>query len=140
MNAGKPEDSSRKKGAVAGSSPPGDVPVKKRGFDPRRKAVCQNRNARLSLQLLKTTRIFKITSPHFLRKAPESSSLEPKRIVLPSPGQEVSRASPQYQRLLEKLNNEVELYKLHVMHYYHYHMSSAQFRRRASMLGLPGDL
>ena len=72
-----------------------------------------------------------------LREEPEVSSLEPRRIALPLPGQEVSRASPQYQRMLEKLNNDVELYKLHVKHY---HMSSAQFRRRTSMLGLPGDL
>ena len=68
---------------------------------------------------------------------PEISSLEPRRIALPLPGQEVSRASPQYQRMLEKLNNDVELYKLHVKHY---HMSSAQFRRRTSMLGLPGEI
>ena len=53
------------------------------------------------------------------------------------PGQEVSRASPQHQRMLEKLNNDVELYKLHVKHY---HMSPAQFRRRNSMLGLPGEI
>ena len=39
--------------------------------------------------------------------------------------------------MLEKLNNDVELYKLHVKHY---HMSSAQFRRRTSMLGLPGEI
>ena len=63
----------------------------------------------------------------FPRGAPEVSSLEPRRIALPLPGQEVSRASPQYQRMLEKLNNDVELYKLHVKHY---HMSPAQFRRR----------
>ena len=72
-----------------------------------------------------------------LREEPEVSSLEPRRIALPLPGQEVSRASPQYQRMLEKLNNDVELYKLHVKHY---HMSSAQFRRRTSMLGLPGEI
>ena len=72
-----------------------------------------------------------------LPKEPEVSSLEPRRIALPLPGQEVSRASPQYQRMLEKLNNDVELYKLHVKHY---HMSSAQFRRRTSMLGLPGEI
>ena len=36
-------------------------------------------------------------------------SLEPRGIALPLPGHEVSRASPQYQRMLEKLNNEVEL-------------------------------
>ena len=53
------------------------------------------------------------------------------------PGQGVSRASPQYQRMLEKLHNDVELYKLHVKHY---RMSSAQFRRRASMPGLPGEI
>ena len=53
------------------------------------------------------------------------------------PGQEVSRASPQYQRMLEKLNNDVELYKLHVKHY---HVSPAQFRRRTSVLGLPGEI
>ena len=53
------------------------------------------------------------------------------------PGQEVSRASPQCQRMLEKLNNDVELYKLHVKHY---RMSPAQFRRRTSVLGLPGEI
>ena len=40
-------------------------------------------------------------------------------------------------RLLEKLRSDVELYKLHVKHY---HMSPAQFRRRTSMLGLPGEI
>ncbi|CAE7432177.1 lgrC, partial [Symbiodinium microadriaticum] len=72
-----------------------------------------------------------------LPEEPDISALEPRRIALPLPGQEVSRASPQYQRMLEKLNNDVELYKLHVKHY---HMSSAQFRRRTSMLGLPGEI
>ena len=66
-------------------------------------------------------------------RVPRESSLEPRRVSLPLPGQEVSRASLQYKRMLEKLNNDVELYKLHVKHY---HMSSAQFRRRTSMLGL----
>ena len=70
-------------------------------------------------------------------EGPEISSLEPRRIALPLPGQEVSKASPQYQRMLEKLNNDVELYKLHVKHY---QMSPAQFRRRTSMLGLPGEI
>ena len=65
-----------------------------------------------------------------------SEALEPRRIALPLPGQEVSRASPAFQRMLEKLRNEVELYKLHVKHY---HMSPAQFRRRTSMLGVPGE-
>ena len=39
--------------------------------------------------------------------------------------------------MLERLRSDVELYKLHVKHY---HMSSAQFRRRTSMLGLPGEI
>ena len=66
-----------------------------------------------------------------------SEALEPRRIALPLPGQEVSRASPAFQRMLEKLRNDVEVYKLHVKHY---HMSPAQFRRRTSMLGLPGEI
>ena len=68
---------------------------------------------------------------------PGGEALEPRRISLPLPGQEVSRASPAYQRMLEKLRSDVELYKLHVKHY---HMSPAQFRRRTSMLGLPGEI
>ena len=80
-------------------------------------------------------------APH-LSDAPQSvppggKALEPRRISLPLPGQEVSRASPAYQRMLEKLRSDVELYKLHVKHY---HMSPAQFRRRTSMLGLPGKI
>ena len=67
----------------------------------------------------------------------KSEALEPRRIALPLPGQEVSRASSAFQRMLEKLRNDVELYKLHVKHY---HMSPAQFRRRTSMLGLPGEI
>ena len=68
---------------------------------------------------------------------PGGEALEPRRISLPLPGQEVSRASPAYQRMLEKLRSDVELYKLHVKHY---HMSPAQFRRRTSRLGLPGEV
>ena len=89
-------------------------------------------------------RIFKTSIPSLPgeteevpRREPEVSSQEPRRVALPLPGQEVSRASPQYQRMLEKLNNDVELHKLHVKHY---HMSSAQFRRRTGMLGLPGEI
>ena len=68
---------------------------------------------------------------------PGGEALEPRRISLPLPGQEVSRASPAYQRMLEKLRSDLELYKLHVKHY---RMSPAQFRRRTSMLGLPGEI
>ena len=64
-------------------------------------------------------------------------ALEPRRISLPLPGQEVSRASPAYQRMLEKLRSDVELYKLRAKHC---HMSPAQFRRRTSMLCLPGEI
>ena len=37
---------------------------------------------------------------------PGGEALEPRRISLPLPGQEVSRASPAYQRMLEKLRSE----------------------------------
>ena len=66
--------------------------------------------------------------------AKEDTSLEPRRVELPLPGQELSAASPSVQRMLKRLENEVELYKLHVKHY---HTSPAQFRRRTSVLGLP---
>ena len=64
-------------------------------------------------------------------------ALEPRRISLPLPGQEVSRSSPAHQRTPEKLRNDVELYKLHVKHY---RVSPERFRRRTSMLGLPGEI
>ena len=63
--------------------------------------------------------------------------LEPRRLSLPLPGQEISHSTPAYRRLLERLRNEVELYKLHVKQY---RMSSTQFRRRTSMLGLPDEI
>ena len=93
-------------------------------FAPR-EAFHRERNPRyqLLLYLLRMTLIFKISIPLFLetslsswrhgkgstKSSRESSSLEPRRLALPLPGQEVSRASPQYQRMLEKLNNDVEL-------------------------------
>ena len=70
-------------------------------------------------------------------QAPGREDTEPRRIDLPLPGQEVSQATPAFKKMLERLRNEVELYKLHVKHY---HMSSTQFRRRTSMLGLPDDI
>ena len=42
--------------------------------------------------------------------------------------------TPAYKKMLRKVEDSVELYKLHVKHY---HMSPTQFRRRTSMLGLP---
>ena len=61
-------------------------------------------------------------------------SLEPKRVELPLPGQELRVASASFQGMLRRLESEAELYKLHVKHY---HMSPAQFRRRTTMLKLP---
>ena len=141
VSRGKPEDSSGKPGAT-GSFPLGKEPAKGRirskGRGPQGPAagpaVPPPAPADdLDLQDYEPSepKESDLDPP----KAPEFSSLEPRRIALPLPGQEVSRASPQYQRMLEKLNNDVELYKLHVKLY---HMSSAQFRRRTSMLGLPG--
>ena len=66
--------------------------------------------------------------------AKEDTSLEPRRVELNLPGQELSAASPSFQCMLKSLENEVELCKLHVKRY---HMSPAQFRRRTSVLGLP---
>ena len=49
-------------------------------------------------------------------------------------GSEAQAMTPSYKKMLRKLEDSVELYKLHVKHY---HMSPTQFRRRTSMLGLP---
>ena len=50
---------------------------------------------------------------------------------------EVQAMTPAYRKMLRRLEDSVELYKLHVEHY---HMSPAQFRRRTSMLGLPDSV
>jgi len=63
-----------------------------------------------------------------------SEALEPRRVSVPLPGGEVQAMTPAYKKMLKKLEDSVELYKLHVKHY---HMSPTQFRRRTSMLGLP---
>ena len=143
ISKGKPEDSSKETGAT-GSSPLGKAPVKRRvrtkgsvppGAVPKVAAPPAAPEDDPDLQDIDPS--LPGDTEEFPRGAPEVSSLEPRRIALPLPGQEVSRASPQYQRMLEKLNNDVELHKLHVKHY---HMSPAQFRRRTSMLGLPGEI
>ena len=132
---GKPGDSSARTGA-SGSSPPGEVPA-------RRRVRTKGRGLHGPAPKVAVAPLAPEDDPDLqeyepsLPEEPEVSSLEPRRIALPLPGQEVPRASPQCQRMLEKLNNDVELYKLHVKHY---HMSSAQFRRRTSMLGLPGEI
>ena len=135
LSKGKPGDSSARTGA-SGSSPPGEVPA-------RRRVRTKGRGPHGPAPKVAVAPLAPEDDPDLqehepsLPEEPEVSSLEPRRIALPLPGQEVSRASPQYQRMLEKLNNEEELYKLHVKHY---HMSPAQFRRRTSMLGLPGEI
>ena len=45
--------------------------------------------------------------------------------------------TPAYKKMLKKVEDSVELYKLHVKDY---HMSPTQFRRRTSMLGLPDSV
>eukprot|EP00439_Symbiodinium_sp_Y106_P052759 s3916_g7.t1 len=135
LSKGKPGDSSEGTGA-SGSSPPGEVPV-------RRRVRTKGRGPLGPAPKVTGAPFAPEDDPDLqeyepsLPEGPEISSLEPRRIALPLPGQEVSKASPQYQRMLEKLNNDVELYKLHVKHC---HMSPAQFRRRTSMLGLPGEI
>ena len=63
-----------------------------------------------------------------------SDSLEPRRISVPLPGSEAQALTPAYRKMIKRLDDKVELYKLHVKHY---HMSPTQFRRRTSMLNLP---
>ena len=61
-----------------------------------------------------------------------SEALEPRRVSVPLPGpSEVHAMTPAYRKMLRRLEDSVELYKLHVKHY---HMSPTQFRRRTSML------
>ena len=63
-----------------------------------------------------------------------SDALEPRRVSIPPPGSEVQVMTPAYRKMLRKLEDSVELYKLHIKHN---HMPPTQFRRRTSMLGLP---
>ena len=62
-----------------------------------------------------------------------SEALEPRRVSVPLPGGEVQAMTPAFKKMLRKLEDSVELYKLHIKHY---HMPPTQFRRRTSMLGL----
>ena len=57
-----------------------------------------------------------------------SEALQPRRVSVPLLGGEVqAMMTPAYRKMLRKLEDSVELYKLHVTHY---HMSPTQFRRR----------
>ena len=66
-----------------------------------------------------------------------SEALEPRRVSVPLPGSEVQAMTPAYRKMLRKLEDSVELYKLHVKHY---RMSPTQFRRGTSILGLPDSV
>ena len=152
VNTGKPEDSSKKSGTT-GSFPSGKEPVRRRvrikgsgslGPVPKKAAPPPVPEDDSDLHEYAPSEPGEPLSEEARKElfpdrknVRDVSSLEPRRIALPLPGHEVSRASPQFKRMLEKLNDEVELYKLHVKHY---HMSPAQFRRRTSMLGLPGEI
>ena len=68
------------------------------------------------------------------KKPGNDESLEPRRISVPLPGSEAQALTPAYRKMIKRLDDKVELYKLHVKHY---HMSPTQFRRRTSMLNLP---
>eukprot|EP00435_Cladocopium_sp_Y103_P025353 s87_g6.t1 len=66
-----------------------------------------------------------------------SDALEPRRLSVSLPGSEVQVMTPAFKKMLRKLEEIVELYKLHVKHD---HMSRPQVRRRTSMLGLPDSV
>ena len=66
-----------------------------------------------------------------------SEALEPRRVSVPLPGSEVEAMTPACKKALRRLEDSVELYKLHVKQD---HMSPTQFRRRTSMLGLPDSV
>ena len=68
------------------------------------------------------------------KNKPGNESLEPRRISVPLPGSEAQALTPAYRKMIKRLDDKVELYKLHVKHY---HMSPTQFRQRTSMLNLP---
>ena len=66
-----------------------------------------------------------------------SEALEPRRVSVPLPGSEVQAMTPAFRKMLTKLEDSVELYKLHVKHY---HVSPTQFSRRTSVLGPPDSV
>ena len=99
ISKGKPEDSSKETGAT-GSSPPGKAPVKRRvrtkgsvppGGVPKVAVPPAAPEDDPDLQDIDPS--LPEDTEEFLRGAPEVSSLEPRRIALPLPGQEVSRAT-----------------------------------------------
>ena len=45
-----------------------------------------------------------------------SEALGPRRVSVPLPGSEVQAMTPAYKKMLRRLEDSVELYKLHVKH------------------------
>ena len=99
ISKGKPEDSSKETGAT-GSSPLGKAPVKRRvrtkgsvppGGVPKVAVPPAAPEDDPDLQDIDPS--LPEDTEEFPRGAPEVSSLEPRRIALPLPGQEVSRAT-----------------------------------------------
>ena len=98
INNGKPKDSSKETGA-AGRFPPGKAPVKRRvrtkGSVPTGPKVAAPPVApEDDPDLQDIDPSLPGDAEEFPRRAPEVSSLEPRRIALPLPGQEVSKGSP----------------------------------------------
>ena len=58
------------------------------------------------------------------KNKPGNESLEPRRISVPLPGSEAQALTPAYRKMIKRLDDKVELYKLHVKHY---HMSPTQW-------------
>ena len=65
------------------------------------------------------------------KNKPGNESLEPRRISVPLPGSEAQALTPAYRKMIKRLDDKVELYKLHVKHY---HMSPTQFLDGATNL------
>ena len=50
------------------------------------------------------------------KNKPGNESLEPRRISVPLPGSEAQALTPAYRKMIKRLDDKVELYKLHVKH------------------------
>ena len=51
-------------------------------------------------------------------KKPGNDTLEPRRISVPLHGSEAQALTPAYPKMIKRLDEKVELYKLHVKHSY----------------------
>ena len=66
-----------------------------------------------------------------------SEALEPRRVSVPLPGSEVHAMTPAYKKMLTRLEDSVELYKLSCQTLSH---ASYSILRRTSMLGFPDSV